>query len=385
MEKEIDQKILKVLLSSIKGEASDDEYRLVWSWIHESKENEKFYMDLRDSWIASGLNQPVNSEQVMASWKRVKNRLFLDERKNKADSSFSLFFFRFLKNAALIILLIGIGAILSHLYYDQLFPRKVLQKYTVEAPRGSKSVITLDDGTKVWLNAGSSLKYSRDFNQQNRDVFLEGEAYFSVAKNKNLPFLVHTSGIVVRAVGTVFDVKAYPDEKVIETTLINGIVSIEHASKAGTVEKITLKPNQKAIYYKEGKFISGLVNNPVQSRKENKESEPQADNQKVNILIADKIDPEISTSWKDKRWVFNDESLGNFAVKVERLYDVNISFKDEQLKHYKLSGSLEEETIEQLFDAIRLTVPMNYTINHKEVILSLNKQLKEGYEKLLKR
>ncbi|MDP4273733.1 MAG: DUF4974 domain-containing protein, partial [Bacteroidota bacterium] len=69
----------------------------------------------------------------------------------------------------------------------------------------------------------------------------------------------------------------------------------------------------------------------------------------------------------------------------ERLYDVNISFKDEQLKHYKLSGSMEEETIEQLFDAIRLTVPMNYTINHKEVILSLNKQLKEGYEKLLKR
>ncbi|MDP4275837.1 MAG: FecR family protein [Bacteroidota bacterium] len=385
MEKEIDEKILKVLLASIKGEASDDEYRRVWSWIHESKENEKFYMDLRDSWIASGLNRPVNSEQVLMSWKRVKNRLFLDEQKNKPNSSFSLFFFRFLKNAALFILLIGIGAILSHLYFDKLFPQKVLQKYTVEAPRGSKSVVTLADGTKVWLNAGSSLKYSRDFNQQNRDVFLEGEAYFSVAKNKILPFLVHTSGIVVRAVGTVFDVKAYPDEKVIETTLINGIVSIEHANKAGTIEKITLKPNQKAIYYKDDKFISGLINNPVQSRKEIKGRELQADNQKVNILIADKIDPEISTSWKDKRWVFNDESLGNFAVKVERLYDVNISFKDEQLKHYKLSGSLEEETIEQLFDAIRLTVPMNYTINHKEVILSLNKQLKESYEKLLKR
>lgn len=385
MEKEIDEKILKVLLSSIKGEASDDEYRLVWSWIHENKENEKFYMDLRDSWMASGLNKPVDREQIMMSWERVKNRLSLDEQKNKPDSSFSLFFVRFLKNAALIILLIGIGAIMSHLYYDKLFSPKVLQKYTVEAPRGSKSVVTLADGTKVWLNAGSSLKYTRDFNQQNRDVFLEGEAYFSVAKNKLLPFLVHTSGIVVRAVGTVFDVKAYPDEKVIETTLINGIVSIEHANKAGTVEKITLKPKQKAIYYKEGKYISGLINNPVQSRKDNKEREPQAGNQKVNLLIADKIDPDISTSWKDKRWVFNDESLGNFAVKVERLYDVNIIFKDEQLKHYKLSGSMEEETIEQLFDAIRLTVPMNYTINHKEVILSLNKQLREGYEKLLKR
>lgn len=133
MEKEIDEKILKVLLSSIKGEASDDEYRLVWSWIHESKENEKFYMDLRDSWIASGLNKPVDSELVLMSWKRVKNRMFLDEQKNKPGSSFSLFFFRFLKNAALIILLIGMGAVLSHLYYDKLFPQKVLQNYTVEA------------------------------------------------------------------------------------------------------------------------------------------------------------------------------------------------------------------------------------------------------------
>ena len=118
----------------------------------------------------------------------------------------------------------------------------------IKAPLGARSEIRLNDGTEVMLNAGSSLKYSTDYNLHNRDLVLDGEAYFKVAKNINLPLIVNAGNLNIKATGTEFNVKAYSDDEMIETTLVDGKVEI---SPKGNIDKnriLILKPNQKAIY-----------------------------------------------------------------------------------------------------------------------------------------
>jgi ferric-dicitrate binding protein FerR (iron transport regulator) len=95
------------------------------------------------------------------------------------------------------------------------------------------------------------------------------------------------------------------------------------------------------------------------------------------------VDVEMSTSWKDKRWIVRSERLGVFATKIERKYDVVIVFEDTELEDYKISATLEEETIEQLLNAIRLTIPMDYRIERHQVYVRINQQLKKKYDRLI--
>ena len=97
----------------------------------------------------------------------------------------------------------------------------------LDIPIGSKSKITLSDGTQIWLNAGSTLKYPSKFSDKKREIFFEGEAFFDVSKDKNRPFIVRTSEINIRVLGTKFNVKSYPEDNIIEATLVSGSIEIE--------------------------------------------------------------------------------------------------------------------------------------------------------------
>ncbi|HEX3008031.1 MAG TPA: FecR domain-containing protein, partial [Bacteroidales bacterium] len=254
--------------------------------------------------------------------------------------------------------------------------------YIIEAPRGAKSFVTLVDGTKIWLNAGSKISYRRNFNQENRDIFLIGEAFFEVAKNKDLPFYVHSAGIIVKAIGTAFNVKAYPEEGIVETTLVEGRVSIESTGKSGKRERILMSPNQKANFYKASHEV--VIQDKAKEKNQN-DIDPIPVKAKIErVEIKKAIDTDLYTSWKDKRWVFERQKLEEFSVILERLYDVKVTFKDEELKNYRLSGSFQEENLEQVLEAIQMTVPLEYSVNHNQVIFSVNKKMKSSYKKILK-
>ena len=115
--------------------------------------------------------------------------------------------------------------------------------------QGSKSQITLPDGSKAWINAGSKLSYRGDFNQSDRIVNLEGEGYFNVTSNKAKPFIVQTAHLKVKAFGTVFNVKAYPEEKTVETTLVEGIVEIEAGDMTKSEETLYLYSQAQTKYH----------------------------------------------------------------------------------------------------------------------------------------
>ncbi len=201
-------------------------------------------------------------------------------------------------------------------------------------PFGKNSQITLSDGTKVWLNAGSQLLYPSVFTRKTREVLLIGEAFFEVTHNRERPFIVRTEHIDIEVLGTSFDVSAYTDDKFFETVVVNGKVGVE-LKKAGLGsgrEKIILQPNQRIVIDK----VEG----------DSKVSE---------------VDVSLYTSWKDGMLKFETENLDKILRKLERYYNKKILIKDSSLGGYKISGKLDlKASMEEVLDVIQLTVPIDW-------------------------
>ncbi len=378
----LDQNFNLLLQKCVEGSASDNEMQQVWAWIEQSDENRKYYQHLRDIWMAVSVSAPLEESQIEKHWQNFKTKNDFVAEKQRESSEPKTILPRFIRVAAIAIVIFALGAVMGRFYTKEAVPAQTKEFYIVEAPRGAKSFVTLADGTKIWLNAGSRLSYQRDYNQENRNIFLEGEAYFEVAKNKEIPFYVYSSGIVVKAIGTAFNVKAYPEEGIVETTLVEGSVSIESTGKTGEKEKILMEPNQKASFYKVSREV--VVEEKTEEVKD-KEIAPIPIKAKIErVELKKEVDTELYTSWKDKRWVFEKQRFEDLAVILERLYDIKVIYKDDELKNYRLSGSLQEENLEQVLQAVQFTIPLDYSINHNEVTLKIDHKLKNKYEKLLK-
>lgn len=250
----------------------------------------------------------------------------------------------------------------------------------IKAPLGSKSEIKLPDGTVVMLNAGSTLKYRNDFNFNNRDLSLVGEALFTVAKNADIPLNVSAGNIVIKAIGTEFNVKAYDEEGIIETTLIEGKVEIMQTGKTEDNGKyLDLEPNQKAIYLKESDTFT---------LEELKSSDPLEDisvkSIYENILVAPTVDISEVVAWTQGKLIIKGQSLDDLCVDLQRKYNVTFVFNTEEIKKYRFSGVLLDETLEQVMDVIKLTAPIDYKLVGKKVYLSSNADQLENYMKHLK-
>lgn len=378
----LDQDFNQLILKCIEGSASESEMQQVWAWVELYNENKKYYEHLRDIWISASVTKPLADQQLENKWQNFKSKNNFVAEKQGESAEPKTFLLRFIRVAAIAIVIFALGAVMGKFYLNDSVPVQSKEFYIVEAPRGAKSFVTLADGTKIWLNAGSRISYQRNYNQENRNIFLEGEAYFEVAKNKEIPFYVYSSGIVVKAIGTAFNVKAYPEEGIVETTLVEGSVSIESTGKTGVKGKILMQPNQKASFYKVSKEV--VVEEKSEESNE-KEIAPIPIKAKIErVELKKEVDTELYTSWKDKRWVFEKQRFEDLAVILERIYDIKVIYKDDELKNYRLSGSLQEENLEQVLQAIQFTIPLDYSINHDEVTIKINHKLKNKYEKLLK-
>lgn len=365
-----------LLHNCLQGLASDAEYEKAWDWVQQSCENKTYYEKVRDIWISTGLSKEVNAAKKDKSWNKIQDEL-RKKKEAKTRRKSIIILRKTLRYAAIIIIAFSLGIFSNEFVIKRLYNTDTAQTFTVEAPKGSKSFITLVDGSKVWINAGSKIQYSKDYNLTNRDIQLEGEAYFEVSKNRFIPFQVLSGDLVIKAIGTSFNVKSYPDEDIIEATLVEGIISVEKKTGNGKIERIVLKPNQKVAYYKNKSKLA------IEDTKDNAINNSIEPIEPV-IKISKNINTEIYTSWRSKKMIFEKESLDNISKKLERLYDVDFIFKDRSLKQYKITGSIEEETLEQVLDAIQLTVPLNYEISNKEVLLSIDKELELKYETLMK-
>ena len=378
--KELNSDIDSLIVKYLTGEASEEEHHLVLIWIKESPANRKYFDELKEIFKAAKLAQPDGFYNTDASWERIKLRHYRELAKRLGDlnrGKKNALIRSLLRYAALILLFITVGIISYWLIITKIetIPTEVWN--TVEAPYGSRVKMVLSDGSKIWLNAGSNLKYSSNFGKRNREVFLDGEAYFIVERDSNKQFIVSTSHLDVKVYGTEFDVKAYSDEDVIQTTLVKGSIVLEGKviSRMGR-RSVELKPNETATYYISEKSKPEKV-------PDIKELPSTALPVAKNLIIITEINPAVYTSWKDPLWYIEREPLSSLAGKFERRFNVKFVFASETLKNYKFTGTLKDETLEQVLALVRLSAPINYKIEDNQVIFSENKYFKHSYDEML--
>ena len=237
---------------------------------------------------------------------------------------------------------------------------------SIVTKNGNRTKITLPDGTQVWLNAGSKLDYNNLlYNKDLREVTLSGEAYFDVVKNVDKPFLVHTHNFKIKVLGTAFDVKSYPEDKESETSLIRGSVEV---TVPGRQEKFILRPNEKLVVNnRDNSILNGTIEGEKKENAIVKEPETIISIKKVNYLPEKNII--LETAWVENRLEFHSEKFIDVAKKMERWFDVSISFKDKKMEDIILTGTLPGETIAQALEALKIAESLNYTIEGNNIII----------------
>lgn len=233
----------------------------------------------------------------------------------------------------------------------------VKEKNRVVTHPGTRSHLLLPDGSSVWLNAGSELSYSTTFQSDEREVYLKGEAFFDVAKDVRHPFIVHTSSIDVRVLGTSFNVKAYQHDKTVEATLLKGAIEVIRKDVADA-PRILLKPDEKLIWHIVSSEAGAQSISAAQALK----------SVEVESLPSHKTCGDVAeTAWMFSRLEFHGDSFEELAKKMERWYNVSIIFSNDRLKEDRFNGSFEKENVFQALDALQLTAKFTYKIKNNVI------------------
>ena len=234
---------------------------------------------------------------------------------------------------------IGVVLSISAFYFVEKKPLAMVGTYKLVTDKGEKSYLQLPDGTNVWLNSCTTIEYAPDYGKSNRDIHLDGEAYFEVAKNKELPFIVKTSGgIDVKAVGTAFNVLAYSDDAKLITTLFSGKVVVQPTL---TKQQILLEPNQVAVYYK--------------------------GRNKIEIVPYDK---KMFAQWRGGALSFEMMYLEDITKLLERNYNVVFRYQNQKIKKLKFSGSFRNsEDLSEILRVIKTNTSITYQVVKDTIII----------------
>lgn len=316
-----------MIIRLFSGEASREEKKDIENWLNQKPENRKLLNDLREIWLTAGIEQNADHYEVERAVRQFRQKIRFTGQKAVLPQRIP----RLIRYAAVLLLLIALP--LSYYYGKKSTPLSG-SFTTISCAQGDKTAIVLPDSSQVILNSGSRLTFNNNFQNGPRQVFLDGEAYFSVQKRTQNPFRVKTSDIEVEVLGTKFNLKAYSDEETITTTLVTGCLKVTQGDNSTLIN-----PNQKLVYNKK----SG-----------------NTDLSKINDLA-----PE--TEWKDGRLVFRNQSLEELEHKLERWFDVEIEFADEQVKSRRFTGTLERESILEVISYFGRSKYVAYQIKDNKI------------------
>ena len=279
-----------ILYKFFEGNASFEEEAAVKQWMEESAENRLAFLKERKLFDAMLL---LGNEEII---KNGKKRFSINLSSLRTE---------LIKIAAVVAITLG-G---SYFYYQSSLEKELMAMQTITVPAGQRINITLVDGTNVWLSARTSLSYPVKFGKNNRQVVLDGEAYFDVTKDKSKPFIVQTDNYNVEVLGTQFDVNAYSETGEFETTLMSGSVKV--ASASDSTQKITLKPNNK-VYLQDGK---------------------------LHVTAVDDYNP---YRWKEGLICFKNETFTSIMKDFEKYYGLTIQVKNKNVFKYVYTGKFRQ-------------------------------------------
>ena len=319
----------------VSGNADSKEINELEKWMAASPDNQKIVQKSQKMWENS--HSLISAEEIEQDKLNVQHATQKQRavQLNKARKQLLVY-----KIAAILAIPVTF-AITLYLLSNSEKRQKEAQYCEITAPKGHVAKCTLPDGSDVWINTGSTITYNTSsFNNQIREVKLNGEAYFEVSKNKEIPFKVSTSVANINVTGTSFNVKAYPESNAFETVLAEG--SIEMQLNSSTHQTVDLIPGEKAVYNVNGKGIS-----------------------------IEKVDPEIFSSWRNGEIIFKDATLNDLIAELERIYDIKFNLINSKLGEYRFRGmfSYNNNLIDAL-EKIKRTAEIDYYIENKEVWLS---------------
>ncbi|MEG1737927.1 MAG: DUF4974 domain-containing protein [Odoribacter sp.] len=209
---------------------------------------------------------------------------------------------------------------------------------TLDIPKGGEYKLILSDGSVVWLNSDSRLRFPSSFPGKKRTVYLEGEAYFEVSPDSLHPFIVSSKGMDVEVLGTKFNVKAYPEDVIIYTTLCQGSVKTINQQ---TGLSLLLEPNQQARFTKQ--------NGKIEKQE---------------------VDSRLFTGWTGGRFVFENETLEEIMKQLERWYNIDVFYQNPSIKKYKFTGDVDRfDEISTILNMIEKTYNITFSINQKTIVI----------------
>jgi ferric-dicitrate binding protein FerR (iron transport regulator) len=374
----IEQDYILLINSYLLGQATSEEKQTLLEWLKKSDDNKKLFDQQRKLFALSALSGSDGkfSQRKSEAWERLDASVSATSPEPKTRKLAYYF-----GVAASVIVIFSLGVLMS-MWFSKSKPISDLSKieHEIIVPKGGQSELVLPDGTRVWLNAGSRFRYKGDYGMDNRNVYLEGEGYFSVIKNPEKPFIVQASGLKIKAFGTSFNVKAYPDEKVVTTTLVEGVVKIE-----GKGVDISLKPKDVVMLQKTTSIAKNSVEVEEPENKTGNQIQSQEEvvqNFNKDVQLESNVNTDIYTSWKDNQWIIDSQSLEDIVVILERKFNVNISIASPELNKYKFTGTFNKETLEQILKVIQLTAPLNYKIDKGVVTITEEQKRKATYNNL---
>lgn len=327
-EQEIDNHQLAIRY--FEGRITPSEEEILFRFVNDVPSNERMFRQWEEEWMLSYKLIP----EVSNEWKQLQRRMQVRESLNGMFSTKHKQLQRFIAVAAIACLLMLGGTYGYHLYQST---ETVDNLFALETAYGEKSKLKLADGTVVWLNAGSSLRYAGNFNSKNREVFLTGEAYFEVTKQSDgTPFVVKTDQYSVLVKGTKFNVSSYPEDLSAKTTLLEGSIDILYKGR-----QIPVAPGELLCLDKQnGSFFRQTV---------------QASQYR---------------SWTEGRVEYDKITLNELAVRLSRKYDVRIHLGDDLEKNIAFRVSLRnEETVGDVFRALSEIIPIRYERRGRDVYI----------------
>ena len=362
--------ISEILTKYLSNEATEQEIQTLFEWIEASEENKKQFIAAKKIWAMSSLSDGTLEETPVIQLK-AKNKVY-----------------RYLKFASVFLVLFGLGKLAFNysqkansakeivlelsdgrleiitknnqskvvndkgdliakkfpnqiVYFGKVQDQEVVYN-TLKIPYGKRFKLQLSDGTVVNLNSGTTFKYPEQFGVNGkRNVYLTGEAFFEVAKDKTHPFIVHANKVEVEVLGTKFNVSAYPENPTVNSTLIEG--SIQMAEAENKSNAVLIVPNQMATWQNNSKKITTKF-----------------------------VDTSIYSAWTKGDIAFKDTPFSTIAKIIERTYDVKIINENSDLARQNFTGSIKisESSVENILELLKRDTPFNYAIKENTITIT---------------
>nr|WP_294786772.1 FecR domain-containing protein [uncultured Flavobacterium sp.] len=360
----------ELIYKYLSNEASEQEVEQLFQWIDASEENKKQFITLKKTWTLTAFTETILRDTPVIAIKPKNNSrkyfryaailvvlvglarlvFYFNERTTTSKEIVlelgdgKLEYFKQKNETALVN---DKGEIVAKKFQDRImYFGKVLDKevsyHTLIVPYGKTFRLTLSDGTLVSLNCGTTLRYPEQFGiNGKRNVYLTGEAFFEVAKDKQHPFIVHSDEVDIEVFGTKFNVSAYPEDKTVSSVLVEG--SIQMSEKENPLNAVLLKPTQMAVWQNESKKI-----------------------------VTKTVDPSFYEAWTKGEIAFNNTPFSTITKIIERTYDVEIINENAVLAKQNFTGSIKisESSVENILELLKRDTPFNYSIRENTITIT---------------